>query len=163
MGPFFCRKNIFVEKHHQGINFTKRFDMKWYCTICLKSDILKYMHLWINVEQFWISVQILSLTSVTLCCNQSSFSPTNVMHFHTYILTRRDKKESKDFQSRQKNHLALGSLAKLGLWSILAFWNWSFVKLLSFLLCQFLWQEVFLRNQRKHFPHIPGLVFWKIY
>ena len=70
-------------------------------------------------------MQILSLTSVTLCCNQSSFSPTNVMHFHTYILTRRDKKESKDFQSRQKSHLVhtwqFGEIA--------AFVNFSILKL----------------------------------
>ena len=33
----------------------------------------------------------------------------------------------------------------------------AFEKLLSFLLCQFLWWEVFLGNQRKYFTNIPGL------
>ena len=81
-------------------NHINMLSFRCHSAVCI-CQLRPYMPLWIRVEQFWISVQILSLTSVTLCCNQSSFSPTNVMHFHTYILTRRDKKESKDFQSRQ--------------------------------------------------------------
>ena len=55
-----------------------------------------------------------------------------------------------EWQDLQKSHMTLGNLAKLVV-SILASQNWSFAKLLSFLLCHFLWWEVFLREQEKIF------------
>ena len=56
--------------------------------------------------------------------------------------------------------LALGNLAKLVFWSISSFKNWSYVKLPSFFVCQFLWWEEFWEIDRPFFQKNWAKVDW---